>query len=170
MINIFNRVISNKEKNILLDWVYENESKFVVNDAGPARKFYSFVDDPTLPELFWDVKKRIIKKEKVKPLNQPILLKNGYLMKDYIGWVSEGGHIHPHKDPLQDLLCQHVRYNLFLSVPKKGGIPIYNGERLRFKMRERGYLRCNSGNEVHGCDFVQGSKPRIVISYGVVLP
>jgi hypothetical protein len=166
MINIFNHIISKEEKNILLDWIYENEDKFTPNPAGPERKFYSFGDDPTLPQLFLDVKKRILKRENIKPFTENPYSRMGVPYKDYIGWVSEGGHIHPHQDPTQEPY-QHIRYNLFLSTPKKGGIPIYNYKRLR--MRERSYLRCNSGNEVHGCDFVEGNKPRIVVSYGVLI-
>ena len=66
MINIFNHIISKKEQKILLDWIYENEDKVTPNPAGPERKFYSFGDDPTFPQLFLDVKKRILEKEKIK--------------------------------------------------------------------------------------------------------
>ena len=166
MINIFNHIISKKEQKILLEWIYENEDKFTSNPAGPERKFYSFGDDPTFPQLFLDVKRRILEKENVKPFSEKPYSRKGDPYKDYIGWVSHGGHIHPHQDPTEEPY-QHVRYNLFLSTPKKGGRPIYDGKKLR--MRERSYIRCNSGNELHGSDLVLGNKPRIIVSYGVLL-
>ena len=157
MINIFNHIISKKEQKILLEWIYENEDKFTPNPAGPERKFYSFGDDPTFPQLFLDVKKRILEKENVKPFSENPYSRKGDPYKDYI---------HPHQDPTEEPY-QHVRYNLFLSTPKKRGRPIYNGKKLR--MRERSYIRCNSGNELHGSDLVLGNKPRIIVSYGVLL-
>lgn len=155
-----NKIISKKEKNILLKWIYNNEFKFIQNPMGPHRKYYPFSEDPSIPKLFFEIKDRIIKKEKIKKWYlEP-------MYKDYVGMITNGGFIHEHQDANYFGL-NHVRYNLFLSVPENGGTPVYNGKRL--KMRECKYLKCLSGNERHSCETVIGDKPRIVISYGFLI-
>lgn len=161
MFGIFdNKIISQKEKNILLEWIYENEYKFIQNPNGQNRKYYKFSYDIEVPKLFFEIKNRIIKREKIKFwCVEPIYA-------DYIGIISNGGFIHEHIDENYKNL-NHVRYNLFLSIPDKGGDPIYNGKKL--KMKECYYLKCNSGKEMHSCEVVRGNKPRIVISYGFLI-
>ena len=165
MFGIFkNNIITEKEKDILLEWTYENEHKFIQNEMGSHRKYYKFTHESGVPRLFFDVKKRILKRENIKSwTEEPMYM-------DYIGWMSEGGFIQRHKDAEYHSsigLLRHVRYNLFLSVPYKGGDPVYNERKLR--MKEMNYVRCNSGSEYHRCEPVEGNKPRIVISYGVLI-
>ena len=161
MFGLFNnKIISGKENQILLEWIYTNQYKFIQNPMGPYRKYYRFSEDPYIPKLFFEIKDRIIKKEKIK---------NWYLepmYKDYVGIITNGGFIHEHQDA-NYLGLSHIRYNLFLSIPKSGGTPVYGGKRL--KMKEREYLKCLSGKEKHSCKIVVGDKPRIVISYGFLI-
>lgn len=156
-------IITKEEQSLLLNWVYDNECKFIINPNGSNRKFYSYSFDfsPQTPILLYKIKQRIIKKEKIKKyLEEP-------RFGDYVGWITDGGFINRHKDKnFGDL--NHVRYNLFLSVPHRGGDPIYNNWKITPK--ERKYYKCNSGNEFHSCKRVIGSKPRIVISYGFLVP
>ena len=42
-----------------------------------------------------------------------------------------------------------------------------NGKKM--KTVERGYIKCNSGDEYHYCTPVEGEIPRIVISYGFLV-
>ena len=165
MFGIFeNKIISKEEKNTLLVWTYKNEYKFIQNSMGPHRKYYCFTKESGVPRLFFDVKRRILERENIKSwIEEPMYM-------DYIGWITDGGFIQQHKDGEYNLsvgLLRHVRYNLFLSVPYKGGDPVYNERKLR--MKEMNYLRCNSGSEYHRCEPVEGNKPRIVISYGVLI-
>lgn len=155
------KIITKKEQNFLLSWTYQNESKFESNPVGPNRKFYSFNNDLNIPSLLFEIKDRIIQKENIK------IWTNEPMYGDYIGWISENGFIHEHKD-LNVGSLSHIRYNLFLSVPKKGGEPIYNSKKINYY--ERMYFKCNSGNEMHSCEKVIGKKPRIVISYGFLIP
>jgi hypothetical protein len=161
MIRLFgNKIITRQEKNILLEWIGKNESRFIQNPMGPHRRYYPFSEDPYIPKLFLEIKHRIIKREKIKKWYlEP-------MFKDYVGVISNGGFIHEHQDANYQSL-NHVRYNLFLSTPKSGGEPVYNGKKL--KMKEREYLKCLSGNERHSCNVVVGDKPRIVISYGFLI-
>ena len=165
MFGIFeNKIISKEEKNTLLVWTYKNEYKFIQNSMGPHRKYYCFTKESGVPRLFFDVKRRILERENIKSwIEEPMYM-------DYIGWITDGGFIQQHKDGEYNLsvgLLRHVRYNLFLSVPNKGGDPVYNERKLR--MKERNYVKCNSGSEYHRCEPVRGNKPRIVISYGVLI-
>jgi len=150
-------LISKSECDLLLDWIYQNKGLFKPNLKGLNRKYYVFSKRPYVPKLLYEIKNRIIEKENITHWHpEPVY-------EDYIGWISDGGFIHEHKD--ENLHgFKHVRYNLFLSVPEKGGDPIYNGKRMEFS--ERSYIKCNSGNELHSCEPVIGKKPRIVVSYG----
>lgn len=165
MFGIFeNKIISKEEKNTLLVWTYKNEYKFIQNSMGPHRKYYCFTKESGVPRLFFDVKRRILDRENIKSwIEEPMYM-------DYIGWITDGGFIQQHKDGEYNSsagLLRHVRYNLFLSVPYKGGDPVYNERKMR--MKEGNYIRCNSGSEYHRCEPVRGNKPRIVISYGVLI-
>lgn len=154
------RIMSSQEQEVILDWMLEVQHKFVSNPMGNHRNYYIFSDDPSAPKVLFDIKKRIYKKEKLGEVYiEP-------MYKDYIGCILEGGHIHKHKDANVGNL-KHVRYNVFLTVPKKGGVPFYNDKKM--KMVERGYIKCNSGDEYHYCTPVEGEIPRIVISYGFLV-
>lgn len=163
MFNIFSNkfIISEKEKLFLLNWVFKNEHKFILNQFGPHRKFYSFDNDSEVPSLFYEVRNRIIKKQNIKKWYPEPIFGN------YIGWISEGGFIHKHKDP-NTYHGYHTRYNVFLSIPLKGGNPIYSDKIIPVKERE--YICCKSGTEFHQSNPVIGNKPRVVISYGFILP
>lgn len=155
------KIITKTERQLMLDWIYRNEPLFIPNPNGPYRKYFLFSDYQYIPKLFFEIKNRIIQIENITNWKQEPMY------QDYIGWVSDGGFIHEHKDHnVNDL--KHVRYNLFLSVPRKGGDPVYNGRYVRFS--ERSYVKCNSGDEFHSCKPVIGPKPRIVVSYGFLTP
>jgi len=154
-------IITKKEQLLLLDWTFKNEHKFIPNCLGPYRKYYPFDNDQETPSLFFEIKERIIKKEKIKKWYPEPDIGN------YIGWISNGGVIHRHIDSNPDY-GNHIRYNLFLSVPNEGGYPIYNNQVIPVK--ESQYIRCNSGLYFHESQKVIGDKPRIVISYGFILP
>jgi uncharacterized protein (DUF779 family) len=112
------RIMSSQEQEVILDWMLEVQHKFVSNPMGNHRNYYIFSDDPSAPKVLFDIKKRIYKKEKLGEVYiEP-------MYKDYIGCILEGGHIHKHKDANVGNL-KHVRYNVFLTVPKKGGVPFY---------------------------------------------
>ena len=155
-------MISSDEKDTLLAWIEKIEDKFIPNNYTPYRKYYVFSNDNSCPYLLWDIRNRIIQKENLeKCVGEPYI-------GDYIGWISEGGSIHHHMDPgcngLDRKKLNHIRYNFFLSLPKEGGLPIYNGE-VKYP-KEGEYLLCKSGTEYHSCTEVVGDKPRIVLSYG----
>ena len=53
MFGIFNNnIITEKEKDILLEWTYENEHKFIQNEMGSHRKYYRFTHESESPDSF----------------------------------------------------------------------------------------------------------------------
>ena len=56
-----------------------------------------------------------------------------------------------------------LRYNVFLTVPKKGGVPFGNDKKM--KMVQRGYIKCYWTLETSIITVLQieGEIPRIVI-------
>lgn len=152
------KIITRKEQQFLLDWIFKNEDKFLANYAGSHRKFLILHKIENVPELFYEIKRRILEKEKI------IEWKIDPFFGDMITFNTTGGFIHNHKDEAE-LNKEHIRFNLFLSKPKKGGDPILMGKKLHFEERE--YIKYYVNKQWHGSLPVQGNKPRIAISYGI---
>ena len=154
-------IISKKELKFILKFININIDLFQENNFSPNRKFLSLQNVINPPSLFFDIKKRILGKENIK---------NNYVDNstygDYVGYITNGGKIHYHNDPTIPGY-DHIRFNLFLSVPTKGGFPIYNGITIPVIVGD--YVRCSSSREYHECEMVEGEIPRIVISYGIYL-
>jgi hypothetical protein len=154
-------IISIEELNFILKFIDINKDLFEENEYSPNRKSLTLNKKLNHSSLFFDIKKRILDKENI--LDNYI---DDSTYGDYIGFITNGGKIHYHIDttiPGYD----HVRFNLFLSIPKKGGFPIYNGIIIPVNVGD--YVRCNSSKEHHECEMVEGDIPRIVISYGIYL-
>jgi hypothetical protein len=152
------QIISKEEQSDLLGWIFENENLFIENDISPNRKSLDIGSTEEFPELFFDIKKRILEKENIKKYEpDPIF-------GDLITWNGEGGEIHLHKDPTFPGK-EHYRFNLFLSKPISGGDPIYNNEKLNFNERE--YIKYHINKYNHISKPVIGQKPRIAISYDI---
>lgn len=158
-------IISKKELDFLLEFVYLNEDLFKYNGC-PNRKFLMLLGELNPPKLFPDIKKRILNIENIKENYIDDVFSHGDQFGDYIGFISKGGKIHHHYDKVP-IKYKLVRFNLFLSVPEKGGFPIYNGVTIPVKVGD--YVKCNSSQEYHECEMVEGDIPRIVISYGIFL-
>lgn len=158
--NIFShkKIITKKEQKFLLEWIFKNEDEFHANYAGPHRKFLTLHKIEDVPELFYEIKERILKREKITEW------KLDPFFGDIITFNTTGGFIHNHRDeaePNKD----HIRFNLFLSKPKKGGDPILMDKKLQFEERE--YIKYYVNKQWHSSLPVEGDKPRIAISYGI---
>ena len=157
-------IISKKELNFILKFIEVNKDLFEENGVSPNRKYLTLHKELNPPSLFFDIKKRILIEENILDNYIDDVFSHGDPSGDYIGYITNGGKIHRHidKTPNQYDL---VRFNLFLSIPQKGGFPIYNGTTLPIRVGD--YVRCNSSKEYHECEMVEGDTPRIVISYGI---
>jgi hypothetical protein len=158
-----NEVITKEEQEILLKWIFSNEDKFKPNANGPGRKFIRLdrLETSEKPELIAEIKNRILAKEKI------VVWDHDPFFGDLITCNLTGGFIHEHTDPTLPNK-EHLRFNLFLSKPERGGDPILMGTKLNFE--ERQYLRYHVNRQVHRSLPVEGSKPRIAISYGISVP
>jgi hypothetical protein len=154
-------IISKKERKILLKWICKNKKLFKKNKISPNRYFLTIPKNVSLT-LFGEIKNKILEKNNILTKNYM----NDFLYNDYVGFISQNGQIHEHIDPSIPGY-DHIRYNLFLSVPIKGGLPIYNGKTIEVNVGD--YVRCNSSYEYHSCEKVMSRIPRIVISYGILL-
>jgi hypothetical protein len=104
----------------------------------------------------------------------------------YMLCYSENGHwVHEHNDPnfyyegpdeslienkpdgyLNEVI--HTRFNLLISKPTKGGNPVICDQ--EYDVEENEVWRCLAGFDKHGTTKVEGSKPRIILSFGFFVP
>jgi hypothetical protein len=159
-----NEVITLDEQKQIVEWADSNYTRFIPN--GHGRQFKRLTDLNDIPICVWDIKKRIVDKEGLQYARpEPFF-------GDYIGYIKDGGQIHLHKDPNgknehgEELI--HTRYNAIVQLPEVGGLPIYGGVTLHVKERE--YVVCRSGIDLHTCERVGGPRARIVLSFGFLIP
>lgn len=174
-------ILTCEEQSEIIEWIYKEKRKFIVprkcifqtpsdiiSLLSPEPDFFSrysvdpniYSFDTTVPSIVWDIKKRIIEKEKLQNYQYD---PHFY---DYI-YICPTGFIFPaYIDPNIDNLIQ-CRFNVFLELPKLGGKLYCNGTLV--DANERSYVCCKSGIEYQWC-----SKPDlgniIAISYGFVIP
>lgn len=151
------KIITELERIKMLVWVFANKNRFIQNPSGPYRKYLSFSDCEDIPKIFFDVRNRIIEKEKIKKYFTEQKLGN------MITWVSKNGFIHKHNDSSIGGY-EHMRYNLCLLSPMSGGKTIYNNQVVDIK--ECNYVRCHT-KFYHETEVITSLKPRICISYGL---
>jgi hypothetical protein len=147
------QIISEEERIEILNWVLQNKSKFT--ELSNSRLNKRVTDDDH--QLISEIKKRIIDKERLQGF--PLEPKLG----DFIGIVEPGGKIPYHKDPNNGCLI-HVRFNVFIQLPKKGCMTYYNY--IPIQAQEGCYVKSLSGKDVHFSDVNEDTIPRIALSYG----
>ena len=155
----YENFINDAECEALLKYCYSKRPNFRDNGFG---RFYAdhIVSRLNPPKVFLDVKQRIIETENFTDYELDSIF------EDFISFNEDGGAIHEHKDQNHPNRI-HTRYNLLLSVPEKGGNPIYDGQVITVK--EKMLWRCEAGKFNHASLPVQGTKPRINISFGFQL-
>lgn len=151
------------EHAILLDWAEQEyaHDRLHPNGAGPGRYFARYDPGDNVPSDFWNIRTRAIEAFDVKDYeDEP-------MFKCFLGCNTEGGFVHRHKDPAKEGTT-HVRMNLVLSLPVKGGIPVIEGNPLSVKERD---LWCFHPSFMwHSSTPVVGPKKRFIISIGLLVP
>jgi len=158
-----NIVMTRDEQMEIVEWANKNYVNFKINGPGRQYECLDIFDD--IPDCVWKIKERVIEKESLGEYRQEPKF------RDYIGYIINGGQIHPHKDPNDnddDILLIHTRFNVFVQLPLRGGMPIYGNKKIGVKELE--YIRCLSGLETHYCQKVEGEKARIILSFGFLIP
>jgi hypothetical protein len=139
------------------EWAEHNKHLFRPN--GKGRQFGIF-SELSYPSAALELRNKIIDEFGLEGKQQEPLF------KDYCGYITEGGAIHEHSDPNKDGLI-HTRFNVLISKPVSGGVPIQNGKEI--EVEEGDVWRCDAGIVKHWCTEVVGDKPRIVCSFGFLL-
>lgn len=138
-------------------WAHESHKAFKPNGKG---RQYGLLQELTPPAEVWGIKRKIIEAHGLQHAEQEPMF------KDFCGFITEGGAIHPHSD--QDHNGKrHVRFNVMVSKPEAGGMPVQDG--VEMVVEEGDVWRCDASRVKHWCTPVVGSKPRIVLSYGFLI-
>jgi hypothetical protein len=155
-------ILTIEEQAIIVEWTRNNYKTFMSSGYNRQMQVFDYYDHDYVPSCIWDIKKRIMDKEDLHGFKQEPLF------RDAIGYMTDGGQLHEHTDPnprFSNLI--HTRFNVMISKPVAGGVPVQNGKEIR--VEEGDVWRCDAGIYKHSCTEVQGNKPRIVCSFGFLL-
>jgi len=143
-------------KNYVVKFVDDNFNKFVKNPVGTGRFFMSHIRDD------------VIEQEKIKLAHKFNIYewKQEPLFGNFIGCNLEGAFVHPHTDPTLPGYT-HVRFNIMVSKPERGGEPIIDNSIV--DIQEKGCWLCIASKQLHQTNPVIGSKRRIVPSLGILV-
>jgi hypothetical protein len=154
--------IKEDERLIIMDWALRNESYLIPNPTGPFRRNQLFKLIPEKLELLDEIKGRIIEIEELSDKwFEPY-------RGDVVSIQRNGGKVPEHIDhnPYDETLYSR-RYNVFISLPENGGLPIYDGVVLN--VVEKCLLKVESGLIKHSTTVINGEIPRIILSYGFAI-
>jgi hypothetical protein len=155
----YDNFISQEEQEIIREWALRNEKYLIPNPTGPFRARELFEKIPEKLEILNDIKRKIIKIENLE--NNEFEASRG----DFVSVQRCGAKVPTHTDRNpEDNTLHSRRYNVFVSLPEKGGLPIYDGEVIN--ITERTLLKVESGVIPHSTTQVEGEIPRIILSYG----
>ena len=129
---------------------------------GPGRQFCVLQERPDAPKEVWSIKSLVMSHYMI-PASAP----TEPMFQDFCGVITDGGAVHRHSDPNVGELI-HTRFNVMVSKPDIGGVPIING--VPVQVEEGEVWRCDAGLYEHECTTVTGFKPRVVLSFGFLLP
>jgi hypothetical protein len=158
----YSNFITDEEKDIVRDWALRNEICLTPNPTGPFRANQLFRLIPEKLKLLEEIKNRIIEIEELSDKwFEPY-------RGDVVSIQRNGGKVPEHIDhnPIDQTLYSR-RYNVFISLPENGGLPVYDGEVLN--VVEKCLLRVESGLVKHSTTIIEGEKPRIILSYGFAI-
>jgi len=154
--------ITEEERFMVKEWALRNESLLIPNPTGPFRARELFEKIPEKLELLDIIKERIIELEG---------LEQNYFQPfrgDFISIQRNGAKVPQHVDHNpEDQTLYSRRYNVFISLPEKGGLPIYDNEVIN--VTEKSLLRVDSGLIPHSTTIIEGDEPRIILSYGFAI-
>lgn len=159
----YEEFVTEEERLFLQEWAIKNNDKLRKNREGPYRNFGRLDTIPNLPPLIKELKKKVVELESIdKVIEAP---QNA----DWLGIQGESAFVEPHYDYNgPDYRYYTRRYNILISLPEEGGLPIYGGDILEVK--ERMLWRCDAGLILHSSLPNKGKKPRINLSFGFLIP
>jgi hypothetical protein len=156
---IINReFITEEEHKKLLSWFYECEPNLTPHPVWGDFRRSNALFNLKSNSLVTEIGERILKDYGLKGFEYYEVRAHPCFLSRHI----EGGFVQPHVDPFKDR--NHFRFNLFLSVPDKGGMPVYDSKVLNVK--ERDIVAYEPDKVGHSSTPVVGSKPRITVNWG----
>ena len=163
-------VVTQEEQQYIINWVSKNENNsftsFIYNDLNGC--YFMFTEDllketsdnlinKNVYKILTNIKSRIESLENLKECKACSKLGNLIYVMD------SGKKLHKHIDN-NDTDSYHIRFNVIIQKPERGGVPIYAEKKI--KTKERCYIICRSGLDYHESTAVSGNRPKITISYG----
>lgn len=156
-------LIGEDERTALVAWAQAMEPHFITNRKGPFRRSAEVRKLPTIDPLFEVVRCRVMGK---MGLAEDTLTEQR--LGAYLSIISPGGVVHRHRDPTPEG-TRHLRCNLFLQLPEKGGRPMIVD--VPVNVAQRSLLAFFPSRLEHSSEPFEGDRQRIVLSFGyTVLP
>jgi len=161
----------------ILDWVLDRNNRKLCLTITPPHLSGFVVGMTHLESMKGDLKKLNFPISELNKINTYILKELGWKKKDLKPEVrfgslisySEKGHVvHLHKDKNELEGYIHVRLNVMISLPQRGGHPQIDGSVI--EMKENQVWVCRAGDFFHSTTEVEGEKPRIMLSMGYNVP
>ena len=144
-------------------FLLESARKFeTLMKGNGTKKMFILEDIPDYPkDIVYDLRKEIIELENFVNYKEPTISKN------FFAEYGRDSECNVHSDPTREDDYVHIRYNIMLSKPDRGGQTIYGDDFL--DIDERVLWKCNSEYYQHGSDTVLSHKPRSIISMGFLI-
>jgi hypothetical protein len=163
--------ITKEQQDILYKWAFDSFSymdfAYPCNQEKdqktiPVRHFGPVQNLAYIPDLFWELKNRIVELEGIEEvLEAP---GNG----DWVGITGNNSRVEPHTDwNGRNPNYYTRRYNLLVTLPQDGGQPVYGGKVLPVK--EKMLWICDAGLIKHASLPNKGDRLRVNISFGFSL-
>lgn len=154
--------IGEDERLALVAWVERMTPYLVINKKGPFRRSAQVRKLPTIDPHFDIVRRRVMHVLNL-PEDTPVEEELGA----YISVISPGGVVHRHRDPTP-AGTRHLRCNLFLQLPEKGGRPIIADVPLN--VAPRTLLAFYPSDLIHYSEPFEGDARRVLLSFGYTVP
>jgi len=152
--------ITIEEQRFLSEWALNNEKNLIPNPTGPYRKRKVLNKLSDYPKILTELKERIIRLENFN-ISEDIITNGG---QDIVSVQRNMGMVPEHIDYDRIEGYYLRRYNIFVSLPEEGGLPVYGGKVIELK--ERCLLKVDAGLISHSTTKINGEIPRIMLSYG----
>ena len=154
-------IMTEEERQSIINWVCSNfYDQRISNDVRKLEYTFS-IYDKTTPMAVWRIKNRIIHKEKLyhyihEPIGRDVMLIH-----------LQHGNTRPHKDSNLNRF-KHIRFNVGIMIPPTSAETMYADKTVDIK--EGHYVMCRSGLDLHQVNKNTSATPRIIISYGFLIP
>ena len=140
------------------DYVERNEDRFTPNEADPERRKWLRMTagdiDPVIAAKKLELADRFAITDWIPDPK----------FDDLIGWITDGGSVHPHTDSANEGRM-HIRINVLVTQPEGGCVPVLDGIPIEVGLGDA--WLCFASHCRHSTTPVVGKRRRSIISYGL---